>query len=186
MLNFSLQGELSAYLKENNDLDFNDRLGMSMSVVNGMDYLVRQHYIHRDLAARNCLVRPNKSVVISFLSLCEDTHKEDYHMLNGVPVPLRWLSPESMNEEKYTEKSDVWSFGVTVWEIFTGGDRPRPYNAFSDEDVLNGVPLDLRLTKPKVCPEELFYIVSECWDNSPDARPTFSELKKRIGGVNVE
>lgn len=175
---------MKSYLNSNKNLDVNDRLGMSICVANGMDYLIKQHYIHRDLAARNCLVRSNKSVVVSFLSLCQDTHKADYFGLNGVPVPVRWLSPESIQEERYTEKTDVWSFGVTVWEVFSGGDRP--YASFTDDDIVKGVPLDLRLTKPKVCPVEVFDIVKACWETKADDRPTFAELKASITDVKLE
>ncbi|XP_066926896.1 inactive tyrosine-protein kinase 7-like [Clytia hemisphaerica] len=181
---FGEEGDLKGYLDRNKNLSIHERLDMSMCVANGMDYLIAQHYMHRDLAARNCVVRANKSVSISFLSLCEDTYKDDYFSLNDYPVPLRWLSPECIQEENYSEKSDVWSFGITVWEIFSNGDRP--YANFDNDAVLKGVCLDLRLTKPKDCPDSIFHIMESCWLKEASERPSFADLKSAINDVKID
>lgn len=178
------EGDLKSYLTNTKDLDVSDRLGMGICVAKGMDYLIKQHYMHRDLAARNCVVRSNKSVLITFLSLCEDTYKDDYYTLNDAPVPLRWLSPEAIQEENYSEKSDVWSFGVTIWEIFSGGENP--YSSFDNDAVLKGVCMDLRLTKPTGCPNSIYSIMESCWNVNPDERPNFSDLKTLVSEASVD
>ena len=170
-------------MNKNKNLEVSDLLGMSICVANGMDYLVKQHYMHRDLAARNCVVRSNKSVMVSFLSLCEDTYKDDYYSLNDVPVPLRWLSPEAIQEDSYSEKSDVWSFGVTVWEIFSLGERP--YSDLSNEAVLKGVCADLRLKKPDNCPGSVYDILVKCWSATSSERPSFADLKTLLSDAKV-
>jgi len=170
-------------LNKNKNLEISDLLGMSICIANGMDYLVKQQYMHRDLAARNCVVRSNKSVMVSFLSLCEDTYKDDYYSLNDVPVPLRWLSPEAIQEESYSVKSDVWSFGITIWEVFSLGEKP--YSSLDNEAVLKGVCADLRLTKPDNCPDSVYGILEKCWNATSSERPIFADLKTLLSDAKV-
>ena len=157
---------------------------MSYSIASGMEYLIKLRYIHRDLAARNCIVYPDSNVKVSFLSLCEDTHSSDYHLLNGIPVPLRWLSPEAIQAENYSEKSDVWSFGVTMWEIFSRGQQP--FSDFKDEEVLEKVCKDLRLPKPLQCPQLVYEVMQKCWIVDTAKRPSFEELTSLIAEVNLD
>lgn len=179
----SFQGDMKQYLKSNKDLDTSQRLQMCLCIVNGMDYLVKQGYIHRDLAARNCVVKSNKDVMISFFSLCEDVYQEDYYNIHGIPVPLRWLSPEAIESEAYSEKSDVWSFGVTVWEVFASGEQP--YSGHNDEHVHKNILADLRLSIPSGCPQSVFEILEKCWVSDADKRPTFSELASMFADVEA-
>lgn len=175
---------MKGYLQQNTELDANDRLGMSICVVKGMDYLVKQGYIHRDLAARNCVVKSNQSVMVSFFSLCEDTYREDYYNIHAVPLPLRWLSPEAMESENYSEKSDVWSFAVTVWEVYSSG--ARPYAEHEDTYVYKHISNDLRLSIPSECPKDIVNILEKCWQNEPENRPTFSELVDLMTSADIK
>lgn len=175
---------MKQYLRNNKDLDVTDRLGMSLCVVNGMDYLIKQGYIHRYLAARNCVVKSNNSVMVSFLSLCEDSYREDYYNIHEIPVPLRWLSPEAIQSEAYSEKSDVWSFGVTVWEVFASGEQP--YSGHDDKYVHKNVGTDLRLSAPSGCPDAVFTIMERCWASDVNERPSFSDLAVMVTNVEIK
>ena len=161
------------------------QLEMCFSIASGMEYLIKLRYIHRDLAARNCIVYSNNNVKVSFLSLCEDTYSNDYHLLNGVPVPLRWLSPEAIQAENYSEKSDVWSFGVTMWELFSAGEQ-QPYGEFDNEKVLEGICKDLRLAKPGDCPQSAYEVMQKCWIVDTSKRPSFEELTSLIADINID
>ena len=151
-----------------------ERGNIALDIAQGMEYLVSLRYIHRDLSTRNCIAISNQKVKISFLSLCEDTFKDDYYLLNDVPVPLRWLSPEAITNESYSEKSDVWSFGVTLWEVFSGGQKP--YFDYDNEQVREGVCRDLRLPLPEKCPLHVYELMKKCWIVDKNERPSFQEL----------
>ena len=174
---------MKEYLLQKTELTQSDRLNMCTCVVKGMDYLVKQGYIHRDLAARNCVVKSDKSVLISFFSLCEDIYKDDYYNLNDIPVPLRWLSPEAIQSEEYSEKSDVWSFGVTMWEIFSCG--AQPYADHDNEYVHKHLCTDLKLEIPDGCSKPVYEIMDKCWYADVNRRPTFSELSNMVTDVEV-
>ena len=151
---------------------------MALDIAQGMEYLVSLRYIHRDLSARNCIAITNQKVKISFLSLCEDTFKDDYYLLNDIPVPLRWLSPEAITDESYSEKSDVWSFGITLWEVFSGGQKP--YLDYDNEQVRDGVCQDLRLPLLEKCPLQVYELMKKCWIVDTNERPSFHELVREM------
>lgn len=109
------------------------------------------------------------------MSLSQDTNRSDYYFFNNAFIPLRWMPSEAILEREFSDKSDVWSFGVVMWEIFTNG--KRPYEERSDDEVLkcqrNN---DLKLTKPDHCTPEIFEVMNKCWDMDPAERPSFGEL----------
>jgi len=181
---YSEMGDLKQYLrsmeKQRDALSVDARTHMCSQIANGMAYLISLRYIHRDLAARNCIAQPNR-VKISFLSLCEDTYHNDYHLLHDVPVPLRWLSPEAIQQELYSEKSDIWSFGVVCWEVFSMGEAP--YSEMSNEAVLKGVTQSLRLKQPVDCPPNVYNLMMRCWQEDYHQRPEFEEVAHTLNGI---
>lgn len=181
---FSDEGDLKEYLQSKPDLTPTERLNISFGVASGMEYLIKQRYVHRDLAARNCVVFPNNGVKVSFLSLCEDVYSDDYYLLNDIPVPLRWLSPEAIKSGHYSEKSDVWSFGVTMWEIFSGG--KKPYADLDNKEVQESVCSDVRLPTLVECPKHVTAVMERCWLVDISQRPTFEELTCAIAEINLD
>lgn len=178
---YSELGDLKQHLTSGFDISSSARLHMAFCIASGMEYLIKLHYIHRDLAARNCIPYVTNNVKVSFLSICEDLYHDDYYLLNSIPVPLRWLSPEAIRSEAYSEKSDVWSFGVTMWEIFSGG--KTPYSDCKNDKVLDGVCKELRLPMPRGCPQNVFGIMKQCWIADSNQRPSFEELTSLISEI---
>lgn len=161
-----------------------------------MQYLEQKKIVHRDLAARNVLVANEHCVKIADFGLAQFTDGTGYyyHSTNSRALPLKWYSPEVLNQHKFSHKSDVWSYGVTLYEMFTFGDSP---NLAHNPDLNATQILDLlekgeRLECPKFCPpmvyDELMFI---CWNVNPKLRPSFVELLKRtedlviVNGENV-
>lgn len=149
-----------------------------------MNYLNSQNFIHKDLAARNCMIGRDLQVKIGFLSLSYDLYNAEYYRFNNMHVPLRWMPPEAIFDDEFSEKSDVWSYGVLVWEIYTLGQMP--YHDRSNEEVLKCVKDDLRLPKPDNCPDTVLEVLDKCWEGNPLARPTFQELLDDVNGISVD
>jgi len=149
-----------------------------------MNYLSSQDFVHKDLAARNCMVGKDLKVKIGFLSLSYDLYNAEYFRFNNVLIPLRWMPPEAIFDDDFTEKSDVWSYGVLVWEIYTFGQMP--YHDRPNEEVLKCVKNDLRLNKPDNCPDTVLEVMEKCWEGNPLARPTFQELLDDMSGISVD
>lgn len=186
---FLYQGDLKQLLlaSENNNqttLNLNQKLAICEQVASGMTYLSSQNFVHKDLAARNCLVAEDLQVKISFLKLSSDVYSAEYHSLNNVKVPLRWMPPEAIFDNNFSEKSDVWSYGVLVWEIFSSG--KMPYNDLSNDEVLKCARYGLRLTNPDNCPASVSKAVQKCWEANPLERPTFSELLVVLNNAGMD
>ncbi|KAK8385153.1 hypothetical protein O3P69_012149 [Scylla paramamosain] len=175
-------GDLLSYLRTSRGSDVGLTLGdlvdMCLDVAKGCVYLEEMHYVHRDLAARNCLVSttdPQSRIVkIGDFGLARDIYKNDYYRKEGEGLlPVRWMSPESLIDGVFTSHSDVWAFGVLLWEILTLGQQPYP--ARTNLEVLHHVRSGGTLTRPPGCPEELHKLMERCWSYSPERRPTFKE-----------
>ncbi|KAM4680766.1 tyrosine-protein kinase Mer isoform 3-T3 [Amazona ochrocephala] len=145
----------------------------------GMEYLSSRHFLHRDLAARNCMLRDDMTVCVADFGLSKKIYSGDYYRQGRIAkMPVKWIAIESLADRVYTTKSDVWAFGVTMWEIATRGKTPYPgvQNHEIYEYLLHGQ----RLKKPEDCLDELYDIMSACWRADPAARPTFPQLKVHL------
>ncbi|KAM9734949.1 LOW QUALITY PROTEIN: tyrosine-protein kinase transmembrane receptor ROR2 [Menidia menidia] len=158
-----------------------DLLHMAAQVAAGMDYLSSQNLVHKDLAARNVLVFDKLSVKVLDLGLVRDVYSADYYALTGAgPLPVRWLSPEALAYGHFSSHSDVWAFGVLLWEAFSGG--LQPYCGCSNQEVLELVRGGRLLPRPDRCPPWAYGLMLDCWAEFPGRRPRFRELQARLRG----
>merc|ERR1712216_590396 len=151
--------------------------GLGIAV--GMQYLEGLHVVHRDLAARNILLDDTLTVLVSDfgLSRCidkpSDTENQGfYKMTHGANIPVRWTAPEALKSQKYTHASDMWSYGVVLWEIYTNAETP--YADMTNEEVYLEVSNGYRLSRPDKCPDETYKSMKIMWSVSPEDRPSFS------------
>ncbi|KAJ7320222.1 hypothetical protein JRQ81_019733 [Phrynocephalus forsythii] len=170
-------------------LTMEDLISYSFQVARGMEFLSSQKCIHRDLAARNVLLSENNVVKICDFGLARDIYKNpDYVRKGEVRLPLKWMAPESIFDKIYSTKSDVWSYGVLLWEIFSLGASPYP-GVQIDEDFFNKLKGSMRMKAPDFATPEIYQIMRDCWQGDPNERPMFSWLVERLGDLlqaNVE
>uniref|UniRef100_H0WPF6 Tyrosine-protein kinase n=1 Tax=Otolemur garnettii TaxID=30611 RepID=H0WPF6_OTOGA len=153
-------------------------LSMCQDVCEGMEFLERNCYIHRDLAARNCLVSSTCIVKISDFGMTRYVLDDEYISSSGAKFPIKWSPPEVFHFNKYSSKSDVWSFGVLMWEIFTEG--KMPFENQSNLQVVETISKGFRLYRPYLAPMSIYEIMYSCWHEKPNGRPTFAELLKTL------
>jgi len=161
------------------NLEQSDFLYIATQIAAGMEYLSSHHYVHRDLAARNCLISDNLVVKISDFGLSRDIYSTDYYRVQGKSLlPVRWMPPEAILYGKFTIESDVWSFGVVLWEIYSFG--LQPYYGYNNQDVIDMVRSRQLLSCPSECPSRIYSLMIECWSEVPLRRPTFPEMHNRL------
>jgi tyrosine-protein kinase len=142
----------------------------------GMNYLEEQRFIHRDLAARNILLASQHQAKISDFGLSRalGNDHEYYRAMQGGKWPLKWYAPESYNYGTFSHKSDVWSFGVTIWEMYSFGEVP--YGELKGSDAIKIIEEGDRLKQPEACPDQIYELMRRCWRYDAEERPTFKEL----------
>jgi len=200
VMEFIREGSLDSYLRVNrHNIDYPKQLfGYAQNIADGMDYLGQYKIIHRDLAARNILVADQETVKISDFGLARQATNDFYVMNSSSTIPVRWEALECLIHRKYSHKSDVWSFGVTIWEMFAFGDVPAltgcqdffkyEKNQRQDfRDWLSKLEEGVRLPPTELCPNFLYSrVMLCCWNKDPSLRPSFKELKSLLRQAELE
>ncbi|CAF2829748.1 unnamed protein product [Rotaria sp. Silwood2] len=148
-----------------------------IQLIHGMAYMERKRFVHRDLAARNILMQSHSRIKISDFGLSRSVDSNDYYVQHSdTPIPIAWYAPESLFHFKFTSKSDVWSFGVTMWEIYTFGQYP--YGSMATEEITQFIEANGRLQRPAGCSTSVYEVMLRCWTYKPHDRPSFPDLLK--------
>uniref|UniRef100_A0A2K5YE88 Protein-tyrosine kinase 2-beta n=1 Tax=Mandrillus leucophaeus TaxID=9568 RepID=A0A2K5YE88_MANLE len=168
-------GELGHYLERNkNSLKVLTLVLYSLQICKAMAYLESINCVHRDIAVRNILVASPECVKLGDFGLSRYIEDEDYYKASVTRLPIKWMSPESINFRRFTTASDVWMFAVCMWEILSFG--KQPFFWLENKDVIGVLEKGDRLPKPDLCPPVLYTLMTRCWDYDPSDRPRFTEL----------
>eukprot|EP00055_Hartaetosiga_balthica_P005271 m.15250 g.15250 ORF g.15250 m.15250 type:complete len:591 (+) comp4446_c0_seq1:221-1993(+) len=180
---FVPHGDLLTYLrKKKSSIDVVAQLYMAFQAADGMSALEAQNVIHRDLAARNCLVGDNLVVKIADFGMGRVVD-DIYTARTGTKMPIKWTAPEALCYDAFSTKSDVWSFGILLWEISTYGDVPYP--SMEARDVIHKLEDGYRMEEPSNCPDGLYAVMCDCWEMTPQNRPTFGQLKLTLEELHI-
>ncbi|XP_061479693.1 tyrosine-protein kinase Fer isoform X3 [Rhineura floridana] len=172
---------LSFLRKKKDELKTKQLVKFSLDVAAGMAYLESKNCIHRDLAARNCLVGENNVLKISDFGMSRQEDDGVYSSSGLKQIPIKWTAPEALNYGRYTSESDVWSYGIFLWETFSLG--VCPYPGMTNQQAREQVEKGYRMSAPQKCPEEIYKIMLRCWDYNPEMRPKFSEIQKELSAL---
>ena len=173
-------GALNSYLK-NTDVHEQEKLRIAYDTAMGMAYLADRHFVHRDLAARNILLSSEKRAKISDFGMSRDMEHKEYYTARSGQLPVRWTAPEALEHKRFTSASDCWSYGVTLYEIWTKAELP--YKGFTNQKVWMMVLTDYRLPCPEDCPEFVHELMLACWHADPNERPPFAHLALQLRSV---
>ncbi|XP_067103482.1 tyrosine-protein kinase ITK/TSK isoform X1 [Osmerus mordax] len=180
---FMEHGCLSDYLRATRGhLSPDTLLGMCLDTSEGMAYLESSNFIHRDLAARNCLVSKDNEVKVSDFGMARFVLDDQYTSSQGSKFPVKWSSPEVIKYSKFSSKSDVWSFGVLMWEVYSEG--RLPYESRSNAEVVESLNAGLRLLKPRQTPSAVHQLMEWCWKEKPEDRPSFAVLLHELASLS--
>ncbi|XP_053330351.1 tyrosine-protein kinase Fer isoform X1 [Spea bombifrons] len=175
-------GDFLSYLRKKKDeLKLKQLVKFSLDAASGMAYLESKNCIHRDLAARNCLVGENNVLKISDFGMSRQEDDGIYSSSGLKQIPIKWTAPEALNYGRYSSESDVWSFGILLWETFSLG--VCPYPGMTNQQAREQVEKGYRMSAPQKCPEEIFKIMQRCWEYKPENRPKFSEMQKELSVI---
>lgn len=158
--------------------DLTDFLYISMQILSGMIYLAEKNFVHNDLSTKNILISEHMDVKISNIARYRPKYDSDYYKIANRSLPVRWMAIESLLSGIYTEMSDVWSFGILLWEMFSYG--AQPYSGRTNPEVIEMIRDRKLLTCPTNCPKRIYTLMCSCWQELSEQRPTFTELMRRF------
>uniref|UniRef100_A0A8C2LZL5 Tyrosine-protein kinase receptor n=1 Tax=Cricetulus griseus TaxID=10029 RepID=A0A8C2LZL5_CRIGR len=182
-------GDMKSFLRHSrphpsqpSPLAMQDLLKMAQDIAQGCHYLEENHFIHRDIAARNCLLSctgPSRVAKIGDFGMARDIYRASYYRKGGrALLPVKWMPPEALLEGIFTSKTDSWSFGVLLWEIFSLGYMPYP--GHTNQEVLDFIVTGNRMDPPRNCPVPVYRIMTQCWQHQPELRPDFASILERL------
>uniref|UniRef100_A0A8D3CIK3 Ephrin type-A receptor 7 n=1 Tax=Scophthalmus maximus TaxID=52904 RepID=A0A8D3CIK3_SCOMX len=177
VIEYMENGSLDGFLrKHDGQFTVIQLVGMLRGIAAGMRYLADMGYVHRDLAARNILVNSNLVCKVSDFGLSRviDDDPEAVYTTSGGKIPVRWTAPEAIQYRKFTSASDVWSYGIVMWEVMSYGERP--YWDMSNQDVIKAIEEGYRLPAPMDCPPGLHQLMLDCWQKDRAERPKFDQI----------
>ncbi|XP_014476584.1 PREDICTED: focal adhesion kinase 1 isoform X5 [Dinoponera quadriceps] len=178
-------GEMRAYLQSNKHrLDLATLLLYTFQLSTALSYLESKKFVHRDIAARNVLVSSHSCVKLADFGLSRWVEDQSYYTASKCKLPIKWMAPESINFRRFTTSSDVWMFGVCMWEILMLG--VKPFQGVKNNEVIRKLENGERLALPNHCPPRLYSLMSQCWSYEPSKRPTFKEIRETLHEILLE
>lgn len=178
-------GEMRAYLQSNKHrLDLATLLQYTYQLSTALSYLESKKFVHRDIAARNVLVSAHNCVKLADFGLSRWVEDQSYYKASKGKLPIKWMSPESINFRRFTTASDVWMFGVCMWEILMLG--VKPFQGVKNNDVIGKIENGERLALPQNCPPRLYSLMSQCWAYEPSKRPSFKDIREVLHEILME
>ncbi|XP_076766471.1 protein tyrosine kinase 2 Fak isoform X2 [Xylocopa sonorina] len=178
-------GEMRAYLQSNKHrLDLATLLLYTFQLSTALSYLESKKFVHRDIAARNVLVSTHNCVKLADFGLSRWVEDQSYYTASRCKLPIKWMAPESINFRRFTTSSDVWMFGVCMWEILMLG--VKPFQGVKNNEVIRKLENGERLALPNHCPPRLYSLMSQCWSYEPSKRPTFKEIRETLHEILLE
>lgn len=185
VMELAKHGEMRAYLQNNRHrLDLCTLIVYTCQLSTALSYLESKKFVHRDIAARNVLVSSHDCVKLADFGLSRVVEEQSYYKASKGKLPIKWMAPESINFRRFTTASDVWMFGVCIWEILMYG--IKPFQGVKNNDVIGKIENGERLPLPPGCPPSLYNLMCACWSYEPSSRPSFADIKGRLSEILEE